>query len=221
MYTAKQKCWKNENGEIMLESSIVLVFVILLLIALLSISFMFYQQAMLNSVAAEIASDVARNLKYTNITMGSDQITLSCYDKDNNSDKIRMYRMSIGSGKVEDKHQDRAEVYVVERVNQTNLGINSHNAEVECKIEHSGIGRAYVTVKVTQKTDFFMSGVLEFLGIYDEDTFTAHASAECMDLMSYTSMINFSNNMGEWLGPLNPVGQLYGSFKELIQALCE
>ena len=35
MGTAKQNRWKNENGEIMLESSIVLVFVLLLLMALL------------------------------------------------------------------------------------------------------------------------------------------------------------------------------------------
>jgi hypothetical protein len=88
-------------------------------------------------------------------------------------------------------------------------------------VEHSGIGRAYVTVKVTQKTDFFMSGVLEFLGIYDEDGFTAHASAECLDLMTYTSMINFTENLGGWLAPLNPVGELYVNFKELIQSLCE
>lgn len=216
MGTAKQNRWRSENGEIMLESSIVLVFVLLLLMALLSITFMFYQQAMLNTVAAEIAADVAKNLKYTNLEMGNDEITLDNYDG------VKMYRMSIGHKKIENGQQDRAEKYVVDRVNKTSLGLNSHNAEVECKVEHSGIGRAYVTVKVTQKTDFFMSGVLEFLGIYDaEDGFTAHASAECLDLMTYTSMINFTENLGGWLAPLNPVGELYVNFKELIQSLCE
>ena len=87
MRTAKQNRWKNENGEIMLESSIVLVFVLLLLMALLSITFMFYQQAMLNTVAAEIAADVAKNLKYTNLERGNDEITLDNYDG------VKMYRM--------------------------------------------------------------------------------------------------------------------------------
>lgn len=215
MKKAIQRFQIKENGEIMLESSIVLVCVLLLLMALLSISFMFYQQAMLTTVASEIAADIAKNYKYSNIEMGDDQITLDAYEE------VKMCRMSLGRSGIERAHVQRAEAYVVERVNLTSLGLNSKDPVVDCEIIHSGIGRAYVQVTVTQETDFFLSGILEFLEIYDEDGFSASASAECLDMISYTSMINFSNYLGGELAPFDEFARLYLNIEKFIKVLAD
>lgn len=199
----------------MLESSIILVAVILLLVALLSLSFYFYQLAMMNSVATEIAADIAKNYKYTEMDMGSKKITLS------DVEEVRMFRMNLGSGKIEKEHIERAETYAPKRIKMTSLGFQSGKVDVECEITHSGIGRAYVTVKVSQDSDFFMSGILEMLDIVDDDTFSATAVAECVDLSAYTSNVIFTEYCSKRLDVLNGIGTIYTNIKEIAKKLMD
>ena len=205
---------QDERGEVMLESAIVIVPVLILLMALLSISFMFYQQSVINSVANEIAADIAKNYKFTELDMGSNSVTLSDVNNTN------MFRMSFGQNNARHSHQDRAEDYVLWRAPLTSLGLHPHSADVECVIKRSGIGRAYVKVTVSQKSDFFLSGVLDMAGVADEDTlFTSTAYAECLDFMSYTSMVNFTEYASNRLSVFNSIGGFYDSVKNLVQKL--
>lgn len=205
---------QDQRGEVMLESAIVLVPVLILLMALLSISFMFYQQSVINSVANEIAADVAKNYKFTELDMGSNSVTLGDVNNTN------MFRMSFGKNKAETAHEDRAEDYILWRAPLTSLGLHPHSADVECEVKSSGIGRAYVKVTVSQKSDFFLSGVLDMTGIADEDTlFTSTAYAECLDFMSYTSMVNFTEYASNKLSIFNSIGGFYDSVKNLVQKL--
>lgn len=206
---------KKQDGEVMLEASIILVSVIILLLGLLSISFMFYQQSLMTSVATEIASDVAKNCKFTSLEIG----------KDHNLDHVndaKMFRMSFGKNGMEESHEERADDYVDWRLPLASLGLQPENVEVDCELISSGIGRAYVKVTLSQKTDFFLSGILELLEITDENTmFTSVAYAECNDLMAYTSMINFTQYGSEKLGAFNSVGNFYDSVKNLINNLLD
>lgn len=215
MKTKYRKFQAGETGEIMLESSIIFVCVMILLMALLSLAFMFYQQAMMTTIAAEVAADIAKNYKYTNVAMGDDEITLDSFDG------VQMCRMSLGRSGLEEDQTERAEQYVPWRVNLTTLGLNAQEPEVECEIVHTGIGRACVNVTVTQKTDFFLSGILEWLGIYDGFAFKGTASAECLDMISYTSLIGFSNLLGSDLKIFNAFGSAYVNIKEFIQVLSD
>lgn len=206
---------KKQNGEVMLEASIILVSVILLLLGLLSISFMFYQQSLMTTVATEIATDVAKNYKFTSVAMGKN------HDLDN-VNEAKMFRMSFGKNGIEEAHEDRADDYVDWRVSLASLGLQPEDVEVDCEIVSSGIGRAYVKVTVSQKTDFFLSGILELMNISDENTmFTATAYAECTDLMAYTSMINFTQYGSEKLSVFNSVGNFYNSVKNLVNNLLD
>ncbi len=208
---------RNQRGEIMLEASIILVFVILLLMALMSLAFLFYQEAMMTSVATEIASDVAKNYKFSEMEVGKSEIGL------NDTTEIKMFRMSFGQGNVEKSHEVRYKTYAEWRIKLATLGINSDEAEVDCEIVSSGIGRAYVKVTVSQTSDFFLSGVLDFIGIADKNTlFSSTAYAECSDLMAYTSMVNFTQYGSEKLsekGGFGPVGELYDSIKKFANKL--
>ena len=207
---------KNQQGEVMIEASIILVSLLLLLMALLSISFMFYQQAMMNSVATEIASDVAKNYKYTDLAMGDNELTVD------DAETIRMFRMNFGANKIEHLQEIRAEEYAAWRLPLTSLGFNPENIIVKCEITGSGIGRAYVKVTVSQKTDFFLSDILSLLEISEKKSmFSATAYAECVDLTAYTSMVNFTEYASKKLSLFNSVGNLYGSVKNLVGKLLD
>lgn len=205
---------KEEHGEIMLEASIIFVPVIILLLVMLSIVFLFYQEAMMTSVANEIAADVAKNYKYTDLDVGSNTLN------ENDVNSTKMFRMSFGIGKTERKHQERAENYVDYRIPLTSLGLNPENIDVECKITRSGIGRVYAQVTVSQKTDFFLSGVLDLVGITDEKTlFSSTAYSECNDLLGYTSMVNFTDYASGKLSEFEAVGNFYMNVKNMINKL--
>ena len=217
----KKKCMKFkecQRGEVMLEASMILLTVLIMLMALLSLSFMFYQEAMMTSIANEIASDVAKNYKYTGTgvsgsdhPIGDNSISLDAVEG------VGMFRMSFGMNGVESAQEDRASEYVAWRIPLATLGLDSNITNVECEIEGSGIGRAYVRVEVSQTTDFFLSGALEALGVTSNlRNFNAVAYAECVDLTGYTSMINFAEDFSKRLAVFGPVGDLYVSIKDFI-----
>lgn len=205
---------EEERGEVMLESSFILVSVIILLLALLSISFMFYQQSMMNSVANEIAADIAKNYKFADLDMGSNTLTL------NDVNETGMFRMSFGMNGLENSHESRAEDYANWRISFTSLGLNPQNINVDCEITRSGIGRAYVKVTVSQKTDFFLSGILDMTGVASKESlFSSTAYAECVDLMGYTSMVNFTEYASNKLSIFESIGNFYVSVKNFVQTL--
>ena len=212
-----RRLWEEENnqrGEVMLEASFILVSVILLLMALLSLSFLFYQEAMMTSVANEIAADIAKNYKYTDMEMGESSITLD------DVTGVRMFRMSFGKTKMEESHEARAKSYAQWRVSMATLGIHSSELEVVCEVTSSGIGRAFVKVTLSQRSDYFLSSILDLAGIADEDTiFGATAYAECMDLMGYTSMVNFTQYASQELSIFNSIGGFYDSVRNFIEKL--
>lgn len=206
---------RNQRGEIMLEASFILVSVIILLMIMMSLAFLFYQKAMMTSVANEIAADVAKNYKFTdNFDMGRNEISI------NDVKNTRMFRMSFGMKKLERAHQDRSQKYAVWRIGLATLGLNSGEVQTTCDIKMSGIGRAYVEVKVSQKTEFFLSGILEMYNIADKETlFESTAYAECMDPMAYSSTVNFLNYFSNVFEPFNFIGDFYSSLKTFIEKL--
>ena len=61
---AKFKAYlRDENGEVMLESTLVMMFTLFILIAMISVGFLFYQQVMISTVASDIATDIASSYK--------------------------------------------------------------------------------------------------------------------------------------------------------------
>lgn len=206
---------KTESGEVMLESSFILVAVIILLMALLSISFLFYQKAMMTSIAAEVASDVAKNYKFATMAIGENSLSVDDVIDQN------IFRTSFGKSKMQKSVKAKIEGYLGGRIALTSLGLNSGAPEVvECSVKASGIGRIYVTVKIQQKSEFFLSGILNMLNIWGEDgTFTASAVAECLDMTGYTSTVNFVTYAADELSMFGGFGDLYVNLKKLAENL--
>ena len=207
---------RDQNGEVMIEASIILVSVMILLFALLSLTFMFYQESLMTSVANEVAAKVAKDYKYSSKDMGTH--TIGNGDVEN----VKMFRMTFAKGSMEELHAERAKSYAQARFRSATLGINEGELNVDCEVNSSGIGRAYVKVTVSQKADFFLSDFLVLAGILGDDCiFSSTAYAECVDLMGYTSMVNFTDFGCRKLAVFNSVGNLYTSVKGFIEELMD
>lgn len=212
MRSMKRTDTDGQRGEIMLEAAIIFIPVLLLLLMMLSLTFLFYEEAMMNSIANEIAENVAVNLKYRDLGPNDDPMP-------DNIASERMFRLTFGESKVEGDQKDWAEAYANWRIPLTTFGIGGDEAQVECKVSLSGIGRAYVQVTVKRQTEIFLGGVLTYLGILEDDSEVgATAYAECVDLMGYTSLINFVEYASNKLSAFNPVGKLYSEVKGLLEA---
>lgn len=202
----------TQSGEVMLEAAIVFVPVLILLLALLSLGFWFYQTSMMTNVAAEIAAEVARNLKYERLDGHGD--TLSVEDMVD----LRMFRSTFGLNGLKNAQSQRAKDHADWRVPLTSLGFGAQDPEVTVKLESSGIGRTHVQVTVRQETDFFLSGVLKYAGIAeDHPIFGGTAYAECVDLTEYTSMVNLVRYGSEELSVFSSFGKLYRAVKDLLE----
>ena len=204
----------GQSGEIMLEAAIVFVPVLILLLALLSLGFWFYQISMMTNVASEIAAEVARNVKFENLGAYGDTL------KTENASELRQYRSTFERGILEQKQNERGSAYGDWRIPVTSLGFGPQEPSVDVELHNSGIGRTYVKVTVSLETDFFLSGILKYTGILeDHPVFGGTAYAECVDLTEYTSMVNFLRYGSEKLAVFGPVGELYDKAKELLDVL--
>lgn len=211
---------ENQSGEVMLEAAMILLPILLLLLMLLSLSFFFYQQAMMTSVATEIAADAAKNYKFTSLDIGAGTLSLDNFGSADDDRPISMFRMTFGKGGLSRAHTARAEEYVDWRIPMATLGLHPGEVEVDCRIDGTGIGRAVVKATVSQRSDFFLSDLMAFLGFTEENTlFSAVSYAECVDPMAYTSSVNFANYLAGKLGMFDEAGRLYNSVGDLIDSV--
>lgn len=204
---------KSESGEVMLESSIILVSVLILLMILLSLCFMFYQQAVMTSIANELSSSLAKNYKYHTTDSRTDTFTVD------DAKAQKKYRLNLGAGKMEDLHEAKAEPAAQKRFELTSFGFNSKGVTADCEVKISGVGRAYIKVTVTNKTDFFLSDILKWAGIIDDNGFSAVSYAEITDMTGYASTVNFADYVMGGLGAISGVGKIYVNLKSIMDGL--
>lgn len=178
---------RDENGEVMLESTLVMMFTLFILIAMISVGFLFYQQAMISTVASDIATDIASSYKLTNQELGSNEVTSNALND------VKLYRTSVSMFSMKALHKQRAEEYLPERISMSSLGILDKQPVLDdFDITVDNVGRMHIDVSVSMECDILFSGALEALGIIDSTPkFTASGRAECLDITAYASHVQF------------------------------
>ena len=204
---------RDENGEVMLESTLVMTFTLFILMAMISVGFLFYQQAMVSTVASDIAVDIASSYKLTNQEMGSGQVS------SNTLNDVRLYRTSVAMASMKALHKQRAEKYLPERVRLTSLGILDKEPVLDhFDITVDNVGRMHVEGGVSMECDILFSGALEYLGLIDSTpSFSASGRAECLDVTAYASHVQFLNYVGNKLEGTNAdkaLTSILGIFKD-------
>lgn len=180
---------KGEDAEIMLESTIIIIIVLFMLIAMISVGFLFYQQCVISSIAMELAEDIGANYKLVS---------------DGDSLKINLYRTSIALGSAETYHQKKALEKCRERLKISSLGISVNDPEVNVGIVVDNIGRLHAEVTVTLECSILFDGALKYFGIIDSTPeFSATARGECLDVTAYAGQVHFMNYITEKAGDSN------------------
>lgn len=213
-FSFKKALSGESSGEIMLESAIVFTFVLFFLIGMLSMGVLFYQRAMLHTVAIETAQETASNFKYA-VTE----------DKNGNEVKeLKLYRSTLALASSKENGKAVAEKYFNERIKLTTLG-TAQEAKVE-KVDVSvdNIGRMHAEVTASLECDFLFSDALIFLGIIDEKPkMTSTARAECLDVTAYAGHVQFLRYVsdkvaevdGETGGVLSKITDIIKDIKEI------
>lgn len=179
----------NEKGEIMLESTFIMIMTLMVLIAMISVGFLFYQQAMLNTVATELATEIASNYKITEQEIGSTDVNVDTLKN------IKLYRTSVSMTSMKVLHKQRAEEYLPERVKLSTLGFNEKDPKIEnFNVEVDNVGRMHTEITISLECDILFGGALKYFGIIDSTPkFTATGRAECLDLTGYSGHVQFLN----------------------------
>ncbi len=202
----------DEHGEIMLESTIVMVITLFVLMAMISVGFLFYQQAMINTVASDLATDIASMYKYSERNY-SDETEMS-----NALKKVVLYRSSLGVTGIKSVHQNRANKELPLKIVRTTLGLTEKEPHVESlEVKVDNVGRMHIEVTVSMECAILFGGALEYFGITDATpVFRASASAECIDITNYASYVHFVNYASGKVGDNtnNAISSIIGIFKD-------
>lgn len=177
---------KEDSGEIMVESTIVVVITMIVLLAVLSLGFLYYQQSMLTTAANDIATKIGSGYKYTEQDLNDYTLTQDALEN------TKMYRTSFQLMGMRNINRTRTEDYLPDRIALTNFGLNSSVTIDDFDITVDNVGRMHIDVQLSMKCEFLFSNVLEYFGIIDSmPTFTAHGRAECLDITGYAAHVEF------------------------------
>ncbi len=179
--------FKKENGEIMLESTLIMIFTLIILITMISVGFLFYQQAMVNTIAADMASDIAVAYKITNQEDSENSLTSNALND------IQLYRTSVSIASMKALHKQNVESELPERVKLSTLGVADKDPVLESfEVVVDNVGRMHIEITISMECDILFDGALKYFGIIDSTPkFTACARAECLDITAYASHVQF------------------------------
>lgn len=204
------KTKKDESGEVMIETTLLIGMVLIVLVAMIGLGFYLYQQSMIYTVANETAVKIAENYKYNSL----DKLDTYVVEPENMKN-LRKYRTYM---KLSDER--KTETYVEKRSKATNFTGKAASIE-ELTIYRDNIGRQRVKVKISIENDIVFKEVLEKIGLVKKNSkLYATAYAECMDLTGYSSQVNFVNYIGNYINQ-GKFGQIYNNVSQTISNVKE
>lgn len=182
---------QEESGEVMIESTIVTIVTVMVLIFLIAIGFLIYQQVMMSDVAAEAATAIARNYKFSSddTMITSDSYSSITIDEDY-YDKIKKYRTTFNLASIKRINQTYAEEYINSRLPVTSMSYDN-DLDISVQITESAVGRVYVTVTISMTPELLFDGVLSYGGMDENTQLSAYSTAECLDITGYAGLVSF------------------------------
>lgn len=185
----------DQTGEVMIESVLVMIPTLFVLVFLMSLGFLLYQQWNVQYVADDIANKVS--ITYTYLEVETLSGTLSKNDIVNR-DSYRYFDSNHSKYKTE--AGKRGDSYGYDLLRLTSFAPRTEKEDITVDTEEDSFARrhVFVTVKGTYKIPFGEG--LEIFGIDSTRTFYATSNAECVDLSDYLSTVTYGKNLESLLG---------------------
>lgn len=214
---------ENSSGEVTIESMMILLLTVFVLIAMISLGFLIYQQAMISTVAAETATAIARDYKYTSHSRGLNESTVISDEAVSDASK---FRSSFAIFNMKSVNGQRADDYIRERIPLTSFTDNDSLKVENIDIKADNIGRLHTEVIISMDEEILFFGSLKYFNFSDENSkLTATARAESLDITAYAGHVNFVKYMSVKSGDSNIssiAANIYNSvcdIKEIVKTL--
>lgn len=207
-----RKIKEAESGELMIETTIVLIMTIFIMLFILSLGFYFYQSTIYGIIANETITEISDTYKF-NGAVEADNIT---EDDLKNLNYFRLVKNWIGIT-TNDKYKKTAEDLISDRTKASSLSLKKNNEirDVILDVESDKYGRNHLVLTIESKAEIFLGGALEFFGFDSDLEITTVAVGECYDLSAHMNTIRYIKLLDS-LTDDNRASELIGKFKSTI-----
>lgn len=183
---------KSEKGAIVLESTYVIFFAIIVLCFFLSYGFLLYQKAMLHIMTNEVAEEITQSYKF-----GQEDGDLVTQDMVTN---LGRYRYVKNGGQLQSSNQSLGTTMLNPRLSGGSLAIDKGGLSIKIEPETSDLGRIHYKLTVTKNYKFlfddFMNRVLSSGDNYKPiNQVEAVSIVEGMDASFYIN----ASKVGKWI----------------------
>ena len=183
---------KQDKGEITIESMLVIIPTIFVMLFLLSLGFLLYQQWNLQVATDDAANKIAGSFSMLNASTSTGEIATEDYRK------VDLYRNidigAIGSKtKYQNRNKEKAKTYVLGRMNGTSFANTVGEPSVSCTVESNGFARKRIQLSVTATYKIPFGEGLELMGMDSERTCNATSAAECLDILDYVNAVTVAD----------------------------
>ncbi len=212
----KKRWRREETGSLMLDGMIAMLLTIMVLVFLMSIGFLFYQQWTVSLVANDTAARLAQRYPYLTADMTSG------YVSEEDVSDIPLMRYFGDSLAVE--NEERGEVFASLCLSQSSLATPVSQPSISVSVPYDSLGRRHVEVLVTAEYEIPFGGALEYFGLDGTLTYHATGRAPCIDLLDYittveaavdipnlfSGMSKFESAIESIVGAVRAVADLFG-----------
>lgn len=191
MSKVRKKSECRENGEIMIEAILVMIPTLFVMIFLLSLGFLLYQQWNIQYIADEVASKVAVGYEYADEEIQTGKISLE------KAQQTILYKYLFSNDEMEEANAKKAYNYGTLLSSKTSYGNGSGDETIELETIEDSLARRHICVTVTGTYRIPFAEGLEIFGIEGTRTISAVSYAECVDLTDYMNTVVFGKQLGD------------------------
>lgn len=225
-----KKRFKKESGEVMLESTIAMVIVMLMLVWILGVAFIYYQKYNVRIATNDVAVKIANT--YNSPT--SDPITAYVSKKEIVGKElysgfsvspvmtgINNIKNAANKSKLPQTNQLRAENYTTYIVKKANLLGTVKDVNVTVDFQSDGLGRSHIKVITECKFRTPFSEGLKIFGMSGNITYRVSSYADSTNIAEYSSAVLTANAFtnGSIIGGGDFVSSVIGTIESIIGAI--
>lgn len=184
----REQLREENSGEIMIEALLVFIPTLFVIVFLISLGFVYYQQWNVQYVADAVAEQVALSYGYDN-----EGVTDGALTRDQIIDR-RIYRYSFGKDKTQSHAVDVGQKYGDHLFRLTNLAKPQNKETIDVTIKEDSLGRRHAQVHVEGSYYMYFGEGLRVMGFSDNYKYEATSLAECYDMSALGSAVMFTKN---------------------------
>ena len=204
---------RSEEGTIMLEWGIGMIFSIFILMFFLALSVHLYQRNMFTAACNAAVVRVAENYKYEGLEY-KEEITVQ------DIENIGLYRyLSLKQISLLKHGTEKAGNFLGVRLTNYSGGNGGGKETVRVKRIPDALGRCHYVLEAEKSFDFLFAPLLEKVGLKESNKVKVVAVASTLDVLHYVNTVHFSQYANNKISDLFGLARLTDSFISLKKDL--